>query len=84
MPGKKVGEPFVDPVKYAWFNNATFRRAVSMAIDRDAMIPSIFFGDGEKNWSQTTRGNKEWHTPDLVALRLQPRRSRSGCSPAWA
>ena len=34
--GKRVGEPFVDPVKYAWFNNRDFRRAVSMAIDRDA------------------------------------------------
>ena len=45
-PGKKLGEPFVDPVEVRWFSNPVFRRAVSMAIDRDAMIPSIFFGDG--------------------------------------
>ena len=78
LPGEKpplarrVGEPFVDPVKYAWFSNPDFRRAVSMAIDRDAMIQSIFFGYGEKNWSQSTSGNKEWHSPDLVHYDYNP------------
>jgi hypothetical protein len=65
-PGKKLGEPFVDPVKYSWFNNPTFRRAVSLAIDRDAMIPSVFFGEAVKNWAIATPGNKEWYSPDLV------------------
>lgn len=65
VPGKKVGDPFVDPVKYAWFNNPVFRRAVSMAVDRDAMIPSIFFGHGFKSWSTSSQGNKVWYTPDL-------------------
>ena len=64
--GKKIGEPFVDPVKYSWFSNPVFRRAVSMAIDRDAMIPSIFFGSGVKNWAIATPGNTVWHSPDLV------------------
>ena len=65
-PGKKVGEPLVDPVKYAWFSNPIFRRAVSMAVDRDAMIPSIFFGQGQKSWSQASEGNKVWHTPGIL------------------
>ena len=65
-PGKKIGESFVDPVKYAWFNNPVFRRAVSMAIDRDAMIPSIFFGHGVKSWSLDSVSNKVWYVPDLV------------------
>jgi peptide/nickel transport system substrate-binding protein len=64
--GKKVGQPVVDPVKYSWFNNVTFRRAVSMAVDRDAMIPSIFFGDAVKNWSTLTPGATVWHSPDIV------------------
>jgi peptide/nickel transport system substrate-binding protein len=71
-PGKTVGEPFVDPVKYEWFNNRDFRRAVSMAIDRDALIQSVFFGHGEKNWSQATRSNKEWHSPDLIKYDHNP------------
>ena len=43
-----------------------FRRAVSMAVDREAMIPSIFFGDAVKNWSTSTPGYKVWYTPDVV------------------
>ena len=53
-------------VKYSWFNNPVFRRAVSMAVDRDSMIPSIFFGYGVKNWSTATPGNKVWYSPDIV------------------
>ena len=63
--GRKVGDPFVDPVKYAWFSNPVFRRAVSMAVDRDAMIPSIYFGHGFKSWSLDTPSNKVWFDPDL-------------------
>ena len=65
-PGKKLNDPQVDPVKYSWFSNPVFRRAVSMAVDREAMIPSIFFGDASKNWSTSTAGNKVWYSPDLV------------------
>jgi len=61
-----IGAPVIDAVKYAWFNNATFRRAVSMAVDRDAMIPSIFFGDAVKNWSTSSPGSKLWYTPEVV------------------
>ena len=64
-PGIKVGDSVVDPVKYAWFSNKVFRRAVSMAVDRDALIRSVFFGEGTKNWSITGPANKEWYTPDI-------------------
>ena len=64
--GRKVGDPYVEPAKYRWFNNPVFRRAVSMAVDREAMIPSIFFGDAVKNWSTATPGSKLWYTPDIV------------------
>jgi peptide/nickel transport system substrate-binding protein len=30
------------------------------------MIPSIFFGQGYKNFSQATAANKVWHNPDIV------------------
>lgn len=60
--GPVMGKPLVDPVKYAWFSNADFRRAVSMAVDRDAIIRSVFYGDATKNWSTMTAGNKTWYT----------------------
>ncbi len=53
-----------------------------MAIDRDAMITSMFFGYGEKNWSLSVSGNKDWYSPDLIQLRLQPGRSQeAACRP---
>jgi peptide/nickel transport system substrate-binding protein len=64
--GKRVGDSYVDPVKYAWFSNPVFRRAVSMAIDREAIIRSVFFGEGTKSWSISSPSNKQWHIPDLI------------------
>ena len=71
-PGKKLGEPFVDAVKYSWFSNPTFRRAVSMALDRDAMMPSVFYGEAVKNWAIATPGNKVWYSPDLLKFDYNP------------
>src|SRR4030095_6469925 len=68
VEGKQMGDLYADPRKYAWFNTPTFRRAVSKAIDRDAMITSVFFGEGVKCWSTTTPGNKVWHTPGIRQL----------------
>ena len=75
-PGKKVGEPVIDRTKYEWFRQAEFRRAVSMAINRDAMIPSIFFGEGVKNWALATPANKIWHHPDLVRYDYNPEEAK--------
>ena len=61
--GKRIGSTYVDPVKYAWFSNRDFRRAVSKAIDRDAIIKSVYHGYAVKNWSTTTPGNKIWGNP---------------------
>jgi peptide/nickel transport system substrate-binding protein len=61
-PGKKLGDSQVDPVKYRWFSNPDFRRAVSMAVDREPLIKSVFFGDAVKDWSTMTPGNKKFYT----------------------
>ncbi len=65
-PGKRIGDSVVDAAKSAWFGNPVFRRAVSMAIDREAMIRSVFYGEGSKSWSIAGPSNKDWYTPDLV------------------
>ncbi|ODS56170.1 MAG: hypothetical protein ABS36_07100 [Acidobacteria bacterium SCN 69-37] len=74
--GKRVGDPVVDATKYRWFNNPAFRRAVSMAVDREAMIKSIYFGDAVKNWSTMTPGNKQWYSPDIVKYDYDPDEAR--------
>ena len=66
-PGQKLGAPVVGPEKYAWFNKLDFRRAISKAIDRDAMIKSVLFGEGVKTWESTTSGNKQWHNDSITA-----------------
>jgi peptide/nickel transport system substrate-binding protein len=70
--GKRVGDPFVDRLKYSWFNNRDFRRAVSMGIDRDALIKGVMYGYGEKNWSQMTSSNKAWYSPDIAKPDYNP------------
>jgi len=64
--GKKLGSLYADPVKYAWFVNQDFRKAVSKAIDREAIIKSVYYGYAVKNWSTMTPGNKTWYTPEVV------------------
>ena len=80
--GKRLGEPFVDPVKYEWFNNRDFRRAVSMAIDRDAIIKGVFFGYGEKNWSQIDQHATRSGTRPISSSTTTTRPRRRSCSPA--
>jgi peptide/nickel transport system substrate-binding protein len=76
IKGKKLGAPYVDPIKYAWFNQINFRRAVSMAIDREAIIKSVFFGDAVKAWSTATPGNKIWYQPDLIRYDYDPEQAK--------
>ena len=74
QPGgrKPVGAPYADPSKYAWFSNRDFRRAVSMAVDRDAIIRSVFFGEGVKNWSLMTPGYRLFFDPRTTAPDYDP------------
>lgn len=71
-PGRSIGAPYVDPVKYAWFSQPEFRRAVSMAVDRDALIRGPFYGDAVKNWSVLTRSSRLWHTEGLGKWDFNP------------
>ena len=77
MPKLKPGTPLVDPVKYAWFKNPDFRRACSMAIDRDAIIRSVLYGSGVKNWSTSTAGNKQWYSSDIKGYDYDPEKAKA-------
>ncbi len=76
-PGRTLGQPYIDPVKYAWFKEPDFRRAVSCAVDRDAMIRSVFYGDAVKNWSTMTPGNKTWYTGHASPWDYDPAKSKA-------
>jgi len=52
----KTAKPFVDP---------KFRQAVSYAIDRDAIIRSVYSGRAVPNYGFITPGNKDWYNPNI-------------------
>ena len=64
--GKKPGDPKVEAWKFALFSNRDFRRAVSMAVDRDAIIRGPYFGYGVKGWAQFTPGNPRWYDASIT------------------
>jgi peptide/nickel transport system substrate-binding protein len=60
----QTGQPLVDPKKLKWFRNVKFRQAVSYAIDREAIIKSVYSGRAIPNYGYVTPGNKKWFNPN--------------------
>jgi peptide/nickel transport system substrate-binding protein len=60
----KTGKPYVDPVKLKWFRNVKFRQACSYAIDRDAIVNSVYSGRALPAYGFITPGNKKWYNPN--------------------
>jgi len=50
------------------FSNPDFRRAMSMAVDRDAMVKGPFYGYGFKTWSLITSGNARWYDSTIAEV----------------
>jgi peptide/nickel transport system substrate-binding protein len=69
-------EPPAGRVKAEWFQNRSFRRAVSMAIDRDAIIQSVYSGRAVKSWADASPGDKRWGRPDVPHDDYDPEAAR--------
>lgn len=74
--GRKVGQPYVSAAQYSWFSDKRFRQAVSMAVDREAMIRGPFYGYAFKNWSTMTSGNKKWYDPEIKGYDYNPEEAK--------
>jgi peptide/nickel transport system substrate-binding protein len=46
--------------KQAWFRQVAFRRAISAAIDREAIVRLVYRGRAAPLWAHVTEGNKVW------------------------
>jgi peptide/nickel transport system substrate-binding protein len=46
--------------KQTWFRSDKFRRAVSLAIDREAIVRLVYQGRGAALWGPVTPGNARW------------------------
>lgn len=76
-PGKnQEGEPYVDPVKLAWFSDKRFRQAILHAYDRQALVDSVYFGKAQLLHSITSPANIKWHNPNTPKYVYDPDRSK--------
>lgn len=73
----KTGQPLVAPAKLKWFRNVKFRQACAYAIDRDALIKSVFSGRAVPNYGFVTAANKKWFNPDIPQFPYDLARARA-------
>jgi len=52
--------------KQHWFRGEKFRQAVSLAIDRDAIVRLVYQGRGAALWGPVTPGNRRWANTAIV------------------
>ena len=64
---KADGTP-LNPAKLAWFSDARFRRAVSMAVDRDSIARSTLQGLATPLYGFVSPANRIWANSDLTKI----------------
>ena len=67
-----TGEPVLDPVKAAWFNNTRFRQAVAHSIDKDTLIGEVQHGQGYPQWSSISPAAGDFFNPDVRRYEYDP------------
>jgi peptide/nickel transport system substrate-binding protein len=58
----------MNPVKQAWFSDARFRRAVSIAVDRDSISRSTLQGLATPLYGVVSPANRNWANPNLPKI----------------
>ncbi len=66
-PAKPDGTP-LNPVQLAWFSDERFRKAVSMAVDRDSIATSTLRGLATPLYGVVSPANRIWSNPDLPKI----------------
>jgi len=52
--------------KQKWFREVKFRQAVSLAVDREAIVRLVYQGRGTALWGPVTPGNRRWGNASLA------------------
>ncbi len=66
----------VDPNKRLWFEEVNFRKACSMATNRQAIVNTIMFGEAVPLYGLTPPSNKMWFTQDIPKFPYDPEKAR--------
>ena len=75
-PAKADGTP-LNPGKLAWFSDARFRRAVSMAVDRDSIAKSTLQGLATPLYGVVSPANRIWSNSSLPKIAYDPGQAAS-------
>lgn len=68
----KNGKPYVPEVKRSWFTDLNFRKAVSTAINRDALVQNALYGKGVTAYGPESASNQEWYNPNITRYPYNP------------
>jgi peptide/nickel transport system substrate-binding protein len=60
----------------AWLQQRDLRRAISLAVDREAFAKTVYLGAAVPVYGPVTPGNKTWHDPQLPAAEHAVARAR--------
>jgi peptide/nickel transport system substrate-binding protein len=60
-----------------WLQNADLRRAISFAVDRQAIVNTVYLGAAEPAWGPITSSHGEWFLPDLPKTDFNANQSRA-------
>jgi peptide/nickel transport system substrate-binding protein len=72
----KTHKAFVEKWKLQLFRDVKFRQAVSYAINREALINTVFNGRGVPIYSFISPGDKTWSSDDVMKYPYDPARAR--------
>ena len=79
----ETGKPLLNPAKRTWFTDRNFRKAVSHAIDREAIVRNAVYGKGSAVHGAESPANTKWycgaiekHTKDTTRVLQLLRESR--------
>ena len=71
-PGAYAGDP-----RKPWLQSEDFRKAISHAVDRRALVDQVYLGLAIPIHGPITPGNTEWYTADIPRYDYDPERARS-------
>ncbi|MBI4477102.1 MAG: hypothetical protein HY654_08000, partial [Acidobacteria bacterium] len=66
----------VAAARQSWFQDTRFRRAISLAIDRQAIVRLAYQGRAVPLWGHVTEGNKRWINRNLGHPDRSPEKAR--------
>jgi len=56
----------------AWLQRDELRRAISMAVDRQAFLNTVYFGAGVRMFGPVSPANKKWYAPEVPHTPYDP------------